>query len=46
MKLLGIGNALVDILVKLENESLLNELSLPKGSMNLINLEIRNEIFD
>jgi sugar/nucleoside kinase (ribokinase family) len=36
MKVLGIGNALVDILVQLDNESLLQKLNLPKGSMQLI----------
>jgi len=35
-KVLGIGNALVDILTKLENDSLLEELKLPKGSMQLV----------
>lgn len=36
MKILGIGNALVDILIQLEDESLLQKLNLPKGSMQLI----------
>ena len=35
-KIIGLGNALVDILVKMEEESLLKELNLPKGSMQLI----------
>ncbi len=35
-KILGVGNALVDILVKLQDETLLSQLSLPKGSMQLI----------
>lgn len=35
-KVLGIGNALVDVLTKLENDSLLAELNLPKGSMQLV----------
>ncbi len=35
-KVLGIGNALIDILVQVEDEQILNELSLPKGSMQLI----------
>lgn len=43
MKVLGIGNALVDILVQLDNESLLQTLNLPKGSMQLIQAnEIQN----
>lgn len=35
-KVLGIGNALVDVLTKLENDTLLAELNLPKGSMQLV----------
>ena len=39
MKILGIGNALVDILVQLDDESTLQNLFLPKGSMQLIQQE-------
>jgi len=35
-KVLGIGNALVDIMTKLESDELLNVFSLPKGSMQLV----------
>ena len=35
-KIIGIGNALVDILVHLSDEKLLHELSLPKGGMTHI----------
>ena len=49
-KVLGIGNALVDILVKIDNESILEKLELPKGSMTLIDNEglktIKNEVKD
>ena len=38
-KIIGLGNALVDILVKIEDDDLLNELKLPKGSMQLIDDE-------
>jgi sugar/nucleoside kinase (ribokinase family) len=38
-KVLGIGNALVDALNKLENDNLLTELGLPKGSMQLVDAE-------
>ncbi|MGL5273806.1 MAG: adenosine kinase [Phocaeicola sp.] len=38
-KIIGMGNALVDVLVTLPNEHLLDELQLPKGSMQLINEE-------
>lgn len=41
---LGIGNALVDILVRLENEELLKEFKLPKGSMQLVSGELAKEI--
>lgn len=33
---LGIGNALVDILTRIDNDNILNELGLPKGSMQLV----------
>lgn len=35
-RILGIGNALVDVLARIDNDKILNELSLPKGSMQLI----------
>ena len=35
-KILGVGNALVDIMVKIDNDHILNELDLPKGSMQLV----------
>ena len=35
-KILGMGNALVDILIELEHDTLLNTFQLPKGSMQLI----------
>lgn len=35
-KMLGIGNALVDIMTSLENDDTLSQLSLPKGSMQLV----------
>jgi len=35
-RVLGIGNSLVDIIVFLKNDKLLSELSLPKGSMQLV----------
>jgi sugar/nucleoside kinase (ribokinase family) len=38
-KILGIGNALVDIILFLENEDLLNHFSLPKGSMQLVDAD-------
>ena len=38
-KIIGIGNALVDVLAKVENEAILSELQLPKGSMQLVDTE-------
>lgn len=35
-KMIGIGNALVDVLVQMKDDSLLEELQLPKGGMQLI----------
>lgn len=35
-KIIGLGNALVDVLVTLQDDSLLEEMGLPKGSMQLI----------
>ncbi|MFH1873981.1 MAG: adenosine kinase [Pseudomonadota bacterium] len=35
-RVLGIGNALVDVLVQLEHDELLYRFSLPKGSMQLV----------
>ena len=37
-KVLGMGNALVDIMTRLENDELLDSFSLPKGSMQLVDL--------
>ncbi len=36
MKIIGIGNALVDVLTQLEDDNLLKELELPRGSMQLV----------
>lgn len=47
-KILGLGNALVDVLVTLESDEILAEMQLPKGSMTLINedkLQKINEYF-
>lgn len=38
------GNALVDIMTKLENDAVLDEFNLPKGSMTLVDLELSNKI--
>lgn len=38
-KILGMGNALTDILYQIEGDVILNNLSLPKGSMQLIDAD-------
>ena len=38
-KIIGIGNALVDVLVRMPDDSLLAELALPRGSMQLVDEE-------
>ncbi|MBE9480424.1 MAG: adenosine kinase [Bacteroidetes bacterium] len=38
-KILGMGNALVDIMTKLDHDGILDKFSLPKGSMQLIDIE-------
>jgi sugar/nucleoside kinase (ribokinase family) len=38
-KIIGLGNALVDIIVFLEDDVLLEELELPKGSMQLVDID-------
>lgn len=43
-KILGMGNALVDILTILKSDDLLQHLELPKGSMQLIDRNMMNRI--
>ncbi len=43
-KILGIGNALVDVLTQLENDDLLATLELPKGSMQLVDASKSEQI--
>lgn len=43
-KILGVGNALVDLLIRLEDDNLLEELNLPKGSMTLVDENTKNLI--
>ena len=35
-KIIGMGNALVDVLVLIDSDEVLNDLNLPKGSMQLM----------
>jgi len=43
-KILGIGNALVDVMTLIDNDNILEKFSLPKGSMQLVNDEISSMI--
>ena len=43
-KVLGIGNALVDIISFIQDDTLLDILSLPKGSMQLVNASTSKKI--
>lgn len=45
-KIIGIGNALVDILIRLEDESLLEEFGIPKASMQLVDRELSVSILN
>jgi len=43
-KILGMGNALVDIMIPLESDNILELLALPKGSMQLVDMERSNAV--
>lgn len=43
-KIIGIGNALVDVLVRLEQETILERIGLPKGGMTLIDEARQKEL--
>ena len=43
-KIIGMGNALVDVLVRIDDDSLLEKLHLPKGSVQLIQEDTLSEI--
>lgn len=40
----GIGSALVDILIQLKNDQVLEQFGLPRGSMTLVDQQLSNEI--
>ena len=44
MKVIGIGNALTDMLVNLRSDEVLNTFRLPKGSMSLVDTATQTEI--
>lgn len=43
---LGIGNALVDVINVLENDAVLTEFELPRGSMTLVDALLSRKIYD
>ncbi|MCM1150919.1 MAG: adenosine kinase [Alistipes sp.] len=43
-RVIGIGNALTDMLVNLKTDSVLERFDLPKGSMNLVDTRLQTEI--
>jgi len=43
---LGVGNALVDIITVLENDAVLAGFGLPRGSMTLVDAELSKKIYD
>ncbi len=45
-KVIGIGNALVDLMTRIESDSLLEELGLPKGSMQLVDKIVSRNIIE
>jgi sugar/nucleoside kinase (ribokinase family) len=45
-KILGLGNALVDIMTQIEDDALLNQFGLPKGSMQLVDKYKSDEVVE
>jgi len=45
-KVLGIGNALVDIMISLPNDNLLKQFGLPRGSMTLVDSKQSAKIYE
>jgi len=43
-KIIGLGNALMDIMTPLENDDIVNQIKFPKGSMQLVDAAKSNEI--
>lgn len=44
--ILGVGNALVDIISVIENDVILEKFGLPRGSMTLVDAELSKKIYD
>jgi len=45
-KVLGMGNALVDILTRIDSDEILNQLNLPKGSMQLVDSQVASQVLE
>jgi sugar/nucleoside kinase (ribokinase family) len=45
-KILGMGNALVDIMIRIEDDQLLDQLGLPKGSMQLVDAKRSQSVLE
>lgn len=45
-KVLGMGNALVDLMTQLQDDSILQRFALPKGSMQLVDNEFSNRMIE
>lgn len=43
---LGVGNALVDVISVMENDKILDDFKLPKGSMTLVDANLSKQIYD
>ncbi len=43
-RVIGIGNALTDMLVNLNSDTVLDRFRLPKGSMSLVDTQLQTEI--
>ena len=43
-KVIGLGNALVDIMTVIDSDNVLEKLNLPKGSMQLVDSELSEKI--
>lgn len=45
-KVLGMGNALVDIMISLDSDDFLKKYNLPKGSMQLVDIDLSGKVLD
>ena len=44
--MLGVGNALVDVISLLQSDAILEKFGLPRGSMTLVDAELSKQIFE